>query len=164
MPIDACCFYRIHFSISLSLTSLFLFFLFFPFQLFVLNALVALPFPFMGIVPIYTISSLRVFLFFTLIANQPFLSTTNTLQRSPGAEARYALAPPKFFRTFIIVGRNRSHTFSFKSWPPYEENLALPPVRSHKNAPPQIPTFHLFDFSFHSLRHVSHIPHFFFLE
>ena len=69
--------------------------------------------------------------------------------------------PPKIFKTSIIVGRNRSHTFSFKSWPPYEKNLAPPPIRSNKNAPPQIPTFHLFDFSFHSLRHVSHIPQFF---
>ena len=61
------------------------------------------------------------------------------------------MAPPKFFKTPIIVGRNRSHTFSFKSWTPYEKNLAPPPIRSHKNAPSQIPTFHLFDFSFHSL-------------
>ena len=65
-----------------------------------------------------------------------------------GAEARYALAPPKFFKTSIIVGRNRSHTFSFKSCPPYEKNLALPPICSHKNAPPQIPTFHLLTFPF----------------
>ena len=74
---------------------------------------------------------------------------------------RHVMRPPKFFKTSIIVGRNRSHTFSFKSWPPHEKNLAPPPIRSHKNAPPQIPTFHLFDFSFHSLRHVSHIPHLF---
>ena len=38
-----------------------------------------------------------------------------------------------------------------------EKNLAPPPIRSHKNAPPQIHTFYLFDFSFHSLRHVGHI-------
>ena len=81
----------------------------------------------------------------------------NILKCKPGAEA-------KFFKTSIIVWRNRSHTFSFKSWPPYEKNLASPPIRSHKNAPLQIPTFHLFDFSFPSLTHVSYIPHFFFLE
>ena len=33
-----------------------------------------------------------------------------------------AMVPPKIFKTSIIVGRNRSHTFSFKSWPPYEKN------------------------------------------
>ena len=72
--------------------------------------------------------------------------------------------PPKIFKTSIIVGRNRSHTFSFKTWPPYEKNLASPPIRSHKNAPPQIPTFHLFFyFSFPSLRHQPY-SHFFFLE
>ena len=74
------------------------------------------------------------------------------------------MAPPKFFKTYIIIGRNRSHTFSFKSWPPYEKNLAPRPIRIHKNGPPQISTFHLFDFSFHSLRHVSHISHFIFLS
>ena len=72
-----------------------------------------------------------------------------------------AMALPKFFKTSIIVGRNRSHTFSFKSWPPYEKKLAPPPIRSHKNAPPQILTFPLFYFYFPSLRHVSHIPYFF---
>ena len=72
--------------------------------------------------------------------------------------------PPKIFKTSIIVGGNRSHTFSFKSWPPYEKNLTPPPIRSHKNSPPQIPTFNLFDFSFPSLRHVSHFPHFLFLS
>ena len=70
-----------------------------------------------------------------------------------GAEARFPPhphpPPPNFFKkTSIIVGRNRSHTFSFKTWPPYEKNLASPPIRSHKNAPPQIPTFHLFFFTF----------------
>ena len=72
-----------------------------------------------------------------------------------------AMAPPEFFETSIIVGKKWSHSLSFKSWPPYEKNLAPPPIRSHKNAPLQIPTFYLFDFSFTSLRHVSHIPHFF---
>ena len=91
-----------------------------------------------------------------------------SMHMHPGAEACYALRgpwpPPKFFKTSIIVGRNRSHTFSFKSWPPYEKNLPPSPIRSHKNAPPQIPTFPLFYFSFPSLRHVSHIPHFFYLS
>ena len=54
---------------------------------------------------------------------------------SAGAEARYAMAHSKFFKTSIIVGKNRFHTFSFKSWPPYEKNFAPPPIRSHKNAP-----------------------------
>ena len=55
----------------------------------------------------------------------------------------------------------KNQTFSFKSWPPYEKNLAPPLIHSHKNAPTQILTCHLFDISFHSLRHVGHIPHFF---
>ena len=58
------------------------------------------------------------------------------------------------------IGLTLSH---LRAAPLYEKNLA-PPIRSHKNAPPQISTFHLFDFSFHSLRHVSHISHFIFLS
>ena len=76
----------------------------------------------------------------------------------------HAPPTPQIFKTSIIVGRNRSHTFSFKSWPHYEKILAPPPIHSHKNSPPQIPSFNLFDFSFPSLRHVSHFPHFLFLS
>ena len=51
--------------------------------------------------------------------------------------------PPNFLKISIVVGRNRSHT-SFKSQPPNEKSLALFQYVSHRNSPPQIPTFQFF--------------------
>ena len=59
-----------------------------------------------------------------------------------------AMAPPKFFKTSIIVGINRSHTFSFKSWPPMRKTWPLLQYVAIKMPHPKFLPFLFFTFPF----------------
>ena len=102
-PIDACYFFYDHSSTFLSRTSLSFFSFLFPFQFSVFLALVAVPLPFMVIVPIYIESSLHDFSLLPLLLTNHFFLLWTPLRSAHYPSGRSASITSRHAQCFLSL-------------------------------------------------------------